>query len=75
MTDRMHTFLLVSGGPGPAATLVRLALRGRLHPSSPGSRQDGQASRPKATLRDAIIGGSGWTSLLELFAKAAANQD
>jgi uncharacterized protein YndB with AHSA1/START domain len=30
---------------------------------------DGQA------LRDGIIGGGGWTSLLELFAKAAANQD
>jgi hypothetical protein len=30
---------------------------------------DGQA------IRDALIGGGGWTAMLELFAKAAANQE
>jgi hypothetical protein len=79
MTDRMHTFLLVSGRPGPTATPTATARQisppGTLAPITSGSRQDGHASRPKAMLRDAIIGGSRWTSLLELFATAAANQD
>ncbi len=30
---------------------------------------DGQA------IRDALVGGGGWTAMLELFAKAAANQE
>jgi hypothetical protein len=35
-------------------------------PHRPG--RDGQA------IRDALVGGGGWTAMLELFAKAAANQ-
>jgi hypothetical protein len=67
MTERMHTFLLVSAGPDQpqrTANARQTSPSGALAPITSGSRHDGQASRPKAMIRDAIIGGSGWTSLL-----------